>query len=323
MELPQQLEELSGWVTLRADNGWEATVAAAAVPRGTHLANLVSLSCDAAGGSAPAVRLDCSAAVADEVVALLRQGARRYRLPDDDRRLLRATQHTLDVLGLLPAGCVPRAAEPQEVILVPSYWYMGLNSSLDPRVDPQEAGLLMYSSSARGWANRCGAADPRPQDVRGCGHPHSGGGCWLAAVLRSEATGAGARRRRWRRMRCNSSSGSRQGVGSSAARTPLNPVLTSRVLVQTPPRRGPGCARAQHHYAVTALRRLGGAAARVAARHVALRNAAAAPPPRLLQRRHGRRGRPAVPAGRQQLQRGQQQRRRRRPEQRQQPEHAV
>jgi hypothetical protein len=50
----------------------------------------------------------------------------------------------------------------------------------------------VHSGGARGWANCCGPADPRPSELRGDGHPHSGGSCWLASVLRAETTAAGA-----------------------------------------------------------------------------------------------------------------------------------
>ncbi|KAF6261254.1 hypothetical protein COO60DRAFT_1699945 [Scenedesmus sp. NREL 46B-D3] len=114
-------------------------------------------------------------------------------VPPNEPRLLRALQQQVDYLGI-SAPSIPAASslDSREVVLIPSYWYLGLNNELDPNVDMLEAGCLMYSSSSRGWANLTGKGDPRPYDVRGeTLHPHSGGGCWLASVLRAESTGAG------------------------------------------------------------------------------------------------------------------------------------
>lgn len=185
------------WVKIQGDD-YEATVSLrtfAACPS-SLLAGMVELELEkAAAGRAPeqppTVRLDCSAEVAKEVVAVLRQG-RQYEPPTDQPRLLKALQVQLDYLGV-PAPSVPLTGplHRQEVVVVPSYWYMGLNYELNPNIQPQQAGLLMYSASTRGWANRTGSQDPRPSELRGDMHPHSGGGCWLASVLKAEATGAG------------------------------------------------------------------------------------------------------------------------------------
>lgn len=184
---------LQGWIKLEADD-FSATVSAKCFQgenASSVLANLVELEAKCSGSDPPVVRLDCSPEVAKEVVAVLRQGS-RY-VPPAEPRLLRALQQQVDYLGI-SAPSIPTASslDSREVLLIPSYWYLGLNDELDPNVDVLEAGCLMYSSSSRGWANLTGKADPRPNDVRGQTlHPHSGGGCWLASVLRAESTGAG------------------------------------------------------------------------------------------------------------------------------------
>jgi hypothetical protein len=65
--------------------------------------------------SSPAVRLDTSAAVAAEVVAVLRQGP-TYVLPSDER-LLAAVKQQLDILGV---QLQPPAGE-QAYLFVPTY----------------------------------------------------------------------------------------------------------------------------------------------------------------------------------------------------------
>ncbi|KAF8058032.1 Beta-scruin [Scenedesmus sp. PABB004] len=189
--------EEQGWFRLAADEfvATLSTACLASQPQSCALATLVELAraqqrAPDGGAQPPTVRLDCAGEVARELAAVLRLGA-AYVLPPCPR-LLRAVQQQVDFLGLT-APSLPSAAAlaPREVVLVPGYWHIGLNAALDPHAEPSEAGLLMYSGAARGWANLTGRADARPAELRGVAHPHSGGGCWLAATLRAEATGAG------------------------------------------------------------------------------------------------------------------------------------
>jgi len=39
---------------------------------------------------------------------------------------------------------VPQVASSQEVVLIPSYWYLSLNGDINQHMDLQQAGLLMY-----------------------------------------------------------------------------------------------------------------------------------------------------------------------------------
>ncbi|WIA09062.1 hypothetical protein OEZ85_008476 [Tetradesmus obliquus] len=64
----------------------------------SYLATLVQLEL-AQGSPDPAVRLDCDADEAREIVAVLRQGS-RYKPPQDNPRLVDSLRHTLDFMGL-------------------------------------------------------------------------------------------------------------------------------------------------------------------------------------------------------------------------------
>lgn len=150
------------WVTIEADE-YQSVVNTRNILSGrnavSHLANLIELEA-ANGAGTTRIRLDCSAEVGREVVACLRQGG-SYS-PPADPRLLRAVQQQVDYLGI-SAPTMPNSAALQgrEVVLVPSYWYLGLNYDMNPHVDSLEPGLLMYSSGTRGWANMTGRQDPR------------------------------------------------------------------------------------------------------------------------------------------------------------------
>jgi hypothetical protein len=39
---------------------------------------------------------------------------------------------------------VPQVSTHQEVVLIPSYWYLSLNADITQHMDLQQAGLLMY-----------------------------------------------------------------------------------------------------------------------------------------------------------------------------------
>lgn len=174
------------WVQLSADN-FTATVAKSSITSHveSHLANMLEL--QLAKGSSE-IRLDCDAATAKEVVSALRQGA-SYVAPSD-ARLLAAVKHQLDFLGIpMQRG---QGAAGLEVVWVPCY-----HTAIDDQSQMQndrdcKPGLLMYSTSARGWANLVGTQDPRPmgcvEDFSGV-HPYCGD--YASAVLRTEDTGAG------------------------------------------------------------------------------------------------------------------------------------
>jgi hypothetical protein len=59
-----------------------------------------------------------------------------------------------NTIHLMPAGyisycacCVlqvPQVSSHQEVVVIPSYWYLSLNSDITQHMDLQQAGLLMY-----------------------------------------------------------------------------------------------------------------------------------------------------------------------------------
>jgi hypothetical protein len=140
----------SSWIKLQADD-YEATISLRTVLNhaGSQLATLVELEQmqqqQACTGNPVTVRLDCSGEVVREVVAVLRQGS-SYDAPTDNPRLLKALQHQLDFLGI-SAPSIPNSNDRQEVVLVPSYWYMGLNYAVDPNVDMLSAGLLMFSGA--------------------------------------------------------------------------------------------------------------------------------------------------------------------------------
>uniref|UniRef100_A0A383WKT1 Uncharacterized protein n=1 Tax=Tetradesmus obliquus TaxID=3088 RepID=A0A383WKT1_TETOB len=141
------------WVKIMADD-FTATVSKRILlaQADSHLAQLVEYALQR-NPSSPEVRLDTSAAVAAEVVAALRQGP-AYALPAGDRRLLAAVKHQLDYLGL---QLQPAAGE-QHYLVVPTY---DLATNLQDLQRPEKYGLLMYSSAARGWANRAGPRYPR------------------------------------------------------------------------------------------------------------------------------------------------------------------
>lgn len=56
--------------------------------------------------------------------------------------------------NILPCVCVlvvcpgvpqvPQVSSSQEVVLIPSYWYLSLNGDINQHMDLQQAGLLMY-----------------------------------------------------------------------------------------------------------------------------------------------------------------------------------
>lgn len=148
------------WVVIEADE-YRAIVSTQSILGGrnaaSHLANLVELeAADRADGIS--IRLDCCAEVGREVVACLRQTS--SYIPPTDVRLLRALQQQLDYIGIwVPAVPAASVWEDQEVILVPSYFCLGVNHN--QTVDGVEPGMLMYSSSTHGWANLTGRQDPR------------------------------------------------------------------------------------------------------------------------------------------------------------------
>jgi hypothetical protein len=59
-----------------------------------------------------------------------------------------ACLHTFNDFLMCPvcslAVQVPQVASSQEVVLIPSYWYLSLNADVTQHMDLQQAGLLMY-----------------------------------------------------------------------------------------------------------------------------------------------------------------------------------
>lgn len=173
------------WVKIMADD-FTATVSKRILlaQADSHLAQLVEYALQR-NPSSPEVRLDTSAAVAAEVVAALRQGP-AYALPAGDRRLLAAVKHQLDYLGL---QLQPAAGE-QHYLVVPTY---DLATNLQDLQRPEKYGLLMYSSAARGWANRAGRDDPRPNFLKQQAYHEElpADFTCLAGVIRAEYTSIG------------------------------------------------------------------------------------------------------------------------------------
>ncbi|KAF8067165.1 Klhl23 [Scenedesmus sp. PABB004] len=141
-----------GWLRLCADD-WSAVVSVASLRR--HQDSLLAGLADAAlAAGRDALRLDASADVAREVVAVLR--LRDSYRPPADARLAAALRHTLDFLGVpappaLPAGAWAAAAA---------------------------------STAAAGWAVLHGPHDPRPP-------PTNADTVYVAAPLPARDTGAG------------------------------------------------------------------------------------------------------------------------------------
>lgn len=167
------------WVRLLADD-FSATVSASSITshQGSHLANLLEL------GQSAEVRLDCDAATAKEVTAVLRQGA--SYVPPTDAKLVAAAQHQLNYLGI--PWQQDRVVPGEEVVWVPHYQL----SAPPEQYEPGSTGLLIYSKAARGWANITGQQDPFKASRAGVNQEgHSNYYSYLAGVLRAEATGAG------------------------------------------------------------------------------------------------------------------------------------
>ncbi len=116
----------NGWVRLVADD-FAAVVSRERLAGGAHASSMLRTLVELAtaggdgAGEPPTVRLDCSAEVARELVAALRQGA-RYT-PPPEPRLARAVADAAAFLGVDAAPALPRGGlEPSEMVLLPSYW---------------------------------------------------------------------------------------------------------------------------------------------------------------------------------------------------------
>lgn len=184
MELDQDV-----WIRFLADD-YAATLPARAVldatTPGSYLTTLIEFELTK-GLAEPSIRLNCSVEEAKEVVAAIRRGS-SYEPPADGSRLFSGLKQTFDYLGL-PTNNFPSTKATQEVLLVPSY-YIGCQQ-VGEDACPSLFGVLLYSSSAQGWANRAKDQDTRPQDMRSQIDYGQMGNSYLAAVLRSESTGAG------------------------------------------------------------------------------------------------------------------------------------
>lgn len=172
------LEPSFQWLQLQADD-YSATVSLQTLHR--HPDSLLAGLADTAlAHGRDVLRLDMSAEVAREVVAVLRLG--ESYTPPADSRLLTALKHTLDYLGLPSPPRLPiRFPLSQPYLFVHSYSCEVVEEA------GRDCGLLLYSTQG-GWAALDGegpeCGDPRPANMDPQWY-------YAATTLQSECTGAG------------------------------------------------------------------------------------------------------------------------------------